>query len=708
VNFNRIKEIMIPTVSKRRSYYELVKVGISVFRREGLSEFLRKVKRWFHLRTSSPKIKIKLPKFDRKLEQDYLRYIKLINPDEHPLVSIIIPVHNNLIYTLNCLKSISDYTKEQYEVIMIDDCSTDNTFHILSSIPDIRLYKNIKNYGFIESCNLGASNSRGKLLLFLNNDTMVTSNWLFHLIETIKKDEVGAVGSKLLYFDGTLQSAGAIVFKDASAWLYGCHDNPDKPEYNFVRQVDYCSGACLLVKKELFDRVGGFDRRYKPAYFEDTDLCFAIRSIGYRVVYQPLSLVVHYEGISSGNDINTGVKRYQLINQPNFLEKWATTLTHVHYPPGSDNVFSARNQTRGRNILVLDLHIPTYDKDSGSLRMFNILSLLAELGHHVTFMGQYPLEVQPYTKELQQKGIEVIYSPYYPNIETYLRYFGKYFNYVILCRYEVAFTNMDLVKKYCPNARIIYDTVDLAFLRESRRAEIENNELLKQKAVTLKNNEIILMRKSDITLVVSQVEKDLLLKELPELSVEILSNIHQIASEIKPYSERKDLLFVGNFDHIPNRDACLWFTNEIFPSILSEIPSIKLYIVGNNPPREIKALSSEYIDITGYVENIRPYFEKCRVFVAPIRYGAGVKGKINQAMSYGLPVVTTSIGAEGISSNNELDLIISDEVNSFAQKTIQLYQNEKLWLTIMSNSLKNIKKYFSCDIAKITLNELFH
>ena len=184
--------------------------------------------------------------------------------------------------------------------------------------------RNERNSGFVASCNRGAEKARGKYLVFLNNDTLVKPGWLTALLDTFTEEpRAGIVGSKLLYPDGRLQEAGGIIWRDASGWNYGKFDDPGKPEYNYLREVDYCSAAALMVPKALFESVGGFDSRYAPGYYEDTDLAFKVRQAGYRVLYQPLSEVIHYEGATGGTDISTGAKKHQEINRSTFAEVWS-------------------------------------------------------------------------------------------------------------------------------------------------------------------------------------------------------------------------------------------------------------------------------------------------------------------------------------------------------------------------------------------------
>ncbi len=257
-------------------------------------------------------------------------------PCDNPVVSIIIPAFNQWDYTISCLRSIRANTERiAYEVIVADDGSTDETGNILDHVANIKLVRNERNLQFLQSCNNAARHAAGRYILFLNNDTNVQKDWLLHLLAPAEVDEtVGIVGPKLVYPDGRLQEAGGIVWRDGSAWNYGWFDDPEKPAYNFGREVDYVSGACLLVRRDLWEKAGGFDERFAPAYYEDTDLAFQARKLGYRVMYQPESVVVHFEGVSSGTDINAGIKCHQKINKHKFVGKWRRVLVKEHFERG--------------------------------------------------------------------------------------------------------------------------------------------------------------------------------------------------------------------------------------------------------------------------------------------------------------------------------------------------------------------------------------
>jgi len=240
-----------------------------------------------------------------------------------PVASIIIPVFNQLHFTLACLRSLSDCgDRAGFEVIVVDDASTDASPRVLPSIPGLRYHRNRDNLGFIGACNAGAELATGRFVVFLNNDTTVQPGWLDALLSTFERyPDTGLAGSKLVYPDGRLQEAGGIVFADGSGYNYGRFEDPDHPRYNFVREVDYCSGAAIALHRSRFMELGGFDSHYAPAYYEDTDLAMRIRELGLKVRYQPASVVIHYEGVSSGTDITRGVKSYQVVNHKKFLAR---------------------------------------------------------------------------------------------------------------------------------------------------------------------------------------------------------------------------------------------------------------------------------------------------------------------------------------------------------------------------------------------------
>jgi len=630
-----------------------------------------------------------------------------INTANNPLVSVIIPVYNQYKHTYHCLESLArlkDTTP--FEVIVINDCSTDDTEKQLKQITGITAYTQAQNGGFIESCNTGAKMANGDYLLFLNNDTEVLPGWLDHLIATFKtQSNVGLVGSQLIYPDGRLQEAGGIVFADASGWNYGRFDSPDDPEYQHVREVSYCSGASIIIQKQLFNELGQFDQRYKPAYYEDTDLAFAVRSVGKKVYYQPLSKIIHFEGISSGTDLTSGTKKYQVVNQQKFLEKWHLTLPNQPLP--NTDIELARFQNQSKKVLILDACTPTPDQDSGSLRMLNLIQIFNEIGYQVSFIPENMAHFDQYTTNLQQLGVECVYAPKYNTPIDYLKAKGHLFDVVILSRYYVAKPLMSSIRSYCSKATLWFDTVDLHYLRELRMAEIAADPQLIKSANITKTQELAVAKACDLTLVVSPHEKEVLAQEMPELKVDVLSNIHEIFGNKNNFNNRQDIMFIGGYQHTPNVDGLLWFVDEIFPLICAALPDIKLHVIGSKAPQKIIDLGQHpNIEFHGFVENIDPFMQTIKVAVAPLRFGAGVKGKVNMSMSHGQPVVGTKVAVEGMYTTHEIDVMMADEPEAFAQSVIRLYQEEELWSQVSAGGLDNVKRWFSFDAAKAQVTKL--
>ena len=267
--------------------------------------------------------------------------------------SIIIPVFNKAEFTFQCLRSIfREVDLSKNEIIVVDNASTDETARMLAAFGTrIRVIRNAENLGFVEACNAGAAAALGKYLVFLNNDTIVQTDWLSALVETIESDEsIGLVGSMMIFPDGQIQEAGGIVWNDATTRQYGYSENPEDWRFNFLREVDYCSGASILISKSLFDSIGGFDLRYAPAYYEDTDLCMTVRAANLKVVFQPRSRLVHFEGVTAGRDLNAGFRRFQTINHRKFYDKWKEVLEREHFSPDKASIEAASNRSRTRKI----------------------------------------------------------------------------------------------------------------------------------------------------------------------------------------------------------------------------------------------------------------------------------------------------------------------------------------------------------------------
>lgn len=637
---------------------------------------------------------------------------------EIPLVSIIIPCYNQIRYTYKCLYSIMKNTNPEvtpYEVIIADDVSTDTTKNIKKYVDNIVVSRNETNLGFLKNCNNAAKLAKGEFIYFLNNDTEVHENYLEALINRFKSDDsIGMVGSKLVFSNGTLQEAGGIIWSDGEGANYGRNEDPNDFKFNYVKEVDYISGASIMIKKSLWNIIGGFDERYAPAYCEDSDLAFEVRKYGYKVVYEPLSVITHFEGVSCGTDTTNenSIKSYQVENCKKLKEKWAIELMNQFPHTDKPDFFRARERAMNKKtILFIDHYVPTWDKDAGSKTVFSYMMMFIKKGYSVKCLGDNFIKNSPYGDKLQEYGVEVLYGT---NLQAtlweYLQSNKRNFDYVFLNRPHIACKYIDFIRQNM-HTKIIYYGHDLHYMRLQREYDLMGDDNALNEFKSYRNLEYSLLYKADISYYPSYKEVEEIKKTDETLRVKVINAYMFDEKEIfkRDFKNTKNLLFVGGFMHEPNKDAVRWLHESIMPRVKARNPEINLTVVGSNATDEIINICKEGgYNLLGFVpeEELLELYKITRIVVAPLRYGAGIKGKIIEAMANGAAIITTSCGAEGIVEAENF-MKIQDGAAEFADEIIKLYDNFDSLNSLSLESQKIINTRFTMDAAWDIIKEDF-
>jgi GT2 family glycosyltransferase len=622
--------------------------------------------------------------------------------EARPVISIIVSAYGKVDYTLRCLKSLSKYPPSvPYEVIVIEDASGDSQARVLREVRGLVYIENDVNLGYLRSNNKAVSLSRGEYVHLLNNDTQVLPGAFDALHMLCVAHEKSMVGSKLIYPDGTLQEAGGIVWADASAWNFGRNDHPARWQYNYVREVDYCSGASIFLRRSTWDAVGGYDEWYLPAYCEDSDLAFKIRQFGGKVYYQPASVVIHDEGVSHGVSVEGGVKKWQVENTRKLHQRWGDVMRRDGYACEEKNLLKARDRARSKKtVMIIDHYLPKPDRDAGSKTMMSFIEALQNIGCVVKFWSDNLMASPEYIDQLTTRGVEIFAAPEFIAFSHWLKILGEGVDVFFLSRPLVAKKYIDAIKEKS-KAKIIYYGHDLHFARMEMQAHVTGRASLKSDCVKMRDLEMQIWQHCDVSLYPSSSEVDAALTLSPLANVQQINAYCLSPREVAAHLGREaltdpmTLLFVAGFKHPPNEDAAVWLVKDILPIVARLLPGVKLLLVGSDPTTAVRALAGRDVVVTGSVSSadLDAYYQKACVAVVPLRFGAGVKLKVLEAMAQRVPVVTTSVGAQGLSDASFLS--VTDEAEAFAQSIVGLLHNKASRDALAEKQAQYILDHFS-------------
>ncbi len=620
---------------------------------------------------------------------------------EDPEVSVIIPAYDQFLFTLRCLWSIlkaGDRTRLQ--VILADDGSTDETQAFCEGLEGITYHRNPGNMGFLRSCNHAAGLARAPFLFFLNNDTAVLPGWIDRLVELARATpEAGILGSKLVYPDGTLQEAGGYVWAGGGGANLGRGADPAEPGFNLRRDADYISGAAILVPAAAWQAAGGFDTRYVPAYCEDTDLAMRLRQLGFRVIYQPASTVVHFEGVSSGTSTDSGVKAYQVTNFEKLRARWAFALER-HLPAQPVHPRAIPRPRRPR-ILMIDHEVPRPDRDAGSLIAWWHIRLYLEMGYEVTFVPSNLLPDGDYGAALQALGVEVIHAPYVKDLARYLDRHAEGFDLFYLTRVGHGGQWIERLRTLCPRTPIIFNTADLHFLRKEREARLRGDppEEVAEAQIT-RDRELAVISAASDTILVSQHEHALLRSMGVRDGLSVIPLVLPLAEAVPPREGRRGIGFVGGYRHTPNVDAVMHFLTHIWPLVHEAAPELEFHIIGSSPPPAFDALDLPGVRVVGFVPDLDACLGGLIATVAPLTYGAGIKGKIGSSLAAGVPCVATPVGAEGMGLEDGAEILIAEAPADFAAAVLRLVDDPALWERLSRGGRAFVRREYSPEATR--------
>ncbi|MEA5444026.1 glycosyltransferase [Cyanobium gracile UHCC 0281] len=608
-----------------------------------------------------------------------------------PLVSIVIPVHNQYAITLRCLAAIAYApTRIPFEILVVDDGSSDGTAGALAEdAPGVRLVHHDFARGFNQACCSGAAAARGSVLVLLNNDTEPCAAWLEELLDPFERwPDTGLVGAQLLLPDGTLQEAGGIVWGNGEPWNYGRGGNPHDPRVAYARQVDYVSGAALAIRRELWNRLGGFSPEFSPAYYEDTDLAFKVRQAGHSVRYTPLARVIHHEGVSCGTDTeaSSGLKRFQAIHGPMFQRKWAEAFEGPTEPSLAEAEAIKDRGILGR-ALFLDQETPRPDRDAGSHAALVEMELLQALGWKLTLLPLNLAWLASYSEDLQRRGVELIHAPFVLSLDDFLRERGREFELIYLTRHTVATQALPLIQRYAPQARLLFCNADLHHLRQLRAARAEGLDgdaarRALEAVEEVKRQELAVMRQVHLTFSYSEVERAVIEAEtLGEAATAPCPWVVHGPETPAPLEGRSGLAFLGSYGHPPNRDAVEAFLRQVWPELHQQRPELQLHLYGSGLTADLAARwgAEPGVIATGWVADPATVYGQHRVFLAPLRSGAGLKGKVVAAAAHGIPQVLSPLAAEATGLRHGQEVLIARTPDDWCQAVLQLSDDDDAW-----------------------------
>ncbi|MEO6755176.1 MAG: glycosyltransferase [Chthoniobacteraceae bacterium] len=612
-----------------------------------------------------------------------------------PKLSVLIVLYNQAGFTYACLRPLEQEREVSCEVIIVDNASKDRTGELLDKSKGLKILRNAENVGFVRAVNQAAAQACGEYILLLNNDAVIRPGSLAAAIRAIESSsDIGAVGGRLILPCGTLQEAGSIVWNDGSCLGYGRGLGPDDYQVLFRRDVDYCSGAFLLIRRTAFEKLGGLDEAFSPAYYEEVDFCMRLWATGLRVVYEPGIVVDHFEFASSTQ--SEDAIALQLRNRELFCTKHTDALA-TRFKPDSANILRARHQNhRQKRVLFIDDQIPIPAAGSGLPRAREMAESIVRAGYGLTLYPlQSPDEHRDAARGSLPADIEIAFGEGVAGLKAFLETRRGSYDVILVSRPH----NMKVVAQIRASSpqlfdgtRTWYDAEALFAARTICAARLHGKPLDEGAAALMIAKETSLAETADVISVVSPLEARYF-SEQGRQNVHILKHCLPLRPSPAGFHERNNFLFVGRLleSESPNADSVLWFVREILPLIQRRLgKAVGVSVIGMIGSALHKQLSHPAVTVLGEVDDLTEFYDRSRVFIAPTRFSAGVPLKVLEAASHGLPAVCTTLLAQQLDWENGVDILAAGTLEEFAEACIRAYTDQALWQQLRINSLNRI------------------
>ena len=639
-----------------------------------------------------------------------------IQRPERPAVSVLLVLFNQAALTLQCLRSLLKQNDLSFELIIVDNASSDRTEELLSRLDGVEIIRNDHNAGFVEAVNQAAGKARGETLLLLNNDAVLMPGAIANAYallvgdKTIDDKKIGSVGARVVQLDGRLQEAGSIIYADGTCEGYGRDGHPQASEFMFRREVDYCSGVFLMTPRALFESLGGLDTRYSPAYYEDADYCVRLIGAGYGNVYEPAVVVLHYEFASSGNF--EAAARLQAEHRQIFGSRHAEFLSGQPKRDSATRVH-ARSRPGKTRLLYIDDRVPHASLGTGYPRCRLMVHELVARGFEVTF---YPMwassESRAEIRATLPEAVEVMVPGGRLDLQAFLLARHDVYDRIVVSRshnMQYAGDAIARVRKQLQDFELVYDAEAVTASREILALERAGKAPSTERRTSMLDAELSLAAQADQVIAVSEHEAGLF-RDAGCSRVCVIG--HAVDHGVTPaaFAERDGYLFVGALRDAdsPNVDSLIWFVDEILPRLVAEsdVP-VKLTVVGDCTPAIRQRIDHESLSFTGRLDDLEAVFNRARVFIAPTRFAAGIPHKVHEAAAYGLPCVTTLLLARQLGWTDGKELLAADDPAVFAAHCRALHENEVLWGSVRQHAREAVDRDCSPAAFRAAVQTVF-